>query len=136
MPFVNQRTTAWRPVKSSSAISPPCAEGRRSARAGSPILGITVNLDGPCAVNCSTEEREDEERVAAPAGRLLDFAAARQPRLGFRFVAPLDGERGQAFVTREQELRLADGLGDLQRAPVVVRARIVLAAALVDLGED
>src|SRR2546425_11757135 len=79
----------------------------------------------------SAEKRQHEERVGAPAGGLLDLPAARQPRFRFWFVASLDGERGQALVAREQQLRLADGFRDLERAPVVGRARVVLAAALI-----
>ena len=70
----------------------------------------------------SAEEWEYEERVGAPAGRLLDLAAARQPGLGLRLVTALDGERGESFVAREQELRLAHGLRDAQRTLTTRRA--------------
>src|SRR5581483_12349299 len=84
----------------------------------------------------SAQERQDEERVAAPAGRRLHLAAARHPPLGLLVVPALDGQRGEALVAREEELRLADLLGDGEGAPVVVRAPLLVAPALVDLGED
>src|SRR5204862_3141321 len=82
------------------------------------------------------EERKHEERVGAPAGRLLHLTAPCQPRLRFRLVAALDRERGETFVAGKQELRLADGFGDRERALVVVGARLVIASALVHLRED
>src|SRR5262249_43383658 len=82
------------------------------------------------------KEGQHEKGVAAPSRRGLDLATAREPALGFFLSALLDGERGQSVVAREQELRLADLLGDLERLPVARGALVPGAAALVDLPEN
>src|SRR6266542_6804474 len=84
----------------------------------------------------SRQERQDQERVAGPAGSLLYVAALRQPRLGLGLVVALDGEGGETFIARHEELRLADRLGDLEGAAIVPFAPLMIAAALVDLGQD
>src|SRR5438034_7675895 len=129
IPFVNQTMTALRFLKSSSPTSPPWADGSRKDRAGSPMRGIVMR-------DLLTKKRQHEKRIAAPAGRFLYVTAPRQPSLGFRFVAALDRERGQPFVAREQELRLADRLRHVERPLVVVSARFVVATALIDLRQD
>src|SRR5437899_1472640 len=58
----------------------------------------------------SRQERQDQERVAGPAGSLLYVAALRQPRLGLGLVVALDGEGGETFIARHEELRLEGGL--------------------------
>src|SRR5262245_48861365 len=84
----------------------------------------------------STEKRQHEEGVATPAGGRLHLAAAGEPALGPVVVAPLDGERGQPVVAREQELGLAHVLGGGQRLPIAGGAPLVVAPALVDLSQD
>src|SRR5712691_4473204 len=88
------------------------------------------------SISPSAEEGQHEKGVAAPSRRGLDLATAREPALGFVFTALLDGERGQPVIAREEELRLADLLGDVQRLPVGRGALVVGAAALVDLSEN
>src|SRR5678816_4470289 len=84
----------------------------------------------------SAEKGQDEERVAGPARGFLYLAALGQPALGLRLVAGVDGQRGQAVVAGEEQLRLPDRAGDLERFAIVPRALLVLAATLMDLGQD
>src|SRR5262245_59474439 len=84
----------------------------------------------------SREERQDEKRLAAPPGRFLHRAALRQPRLRCGLVIALDGERGEALVARNEQLRLAHRLRDGQRLAVDLLTALEVAATLVDLGQD
>src|SRR5262245_42900378 len=84
----------------------------------------------------SAEEGQDQERVAGPARGFLHLATLGQPPLGLSLVPGVDGQRGEAVVAREQQLRLAHGAGDVKRFAIIPRALLALATALVDLGED
>src|SRR5262245_37686717 len=84
----------------------------------------------------SAEEGQYQDRVAGPARGLLHLVTPGQPPLGFRLVPGVDGQRGEAVVAREQQLRLANGAGDVERFAIIPRALLALAAALMDLGED
>src|SRR4029450_11982691 len=84
----------------------------------------------------SAENGQNQERVAGPARGFLYLATLGQPALGLRLVAGVDGQRGQAVVAGEEQLRLPDRAGDLERFAIVPRALLVLAAALMDLGQD
>src|SRR4030095_996161 len=84
----------------------------------------------------SAEKGQDKERVAGPARGFLYLATLGQPALVFRLVAGVDGQRGQAVVAGEEQLRLPDCAGDVERFAIIPRALLVLATALVDLRED
>src|SRR5262245_16123279 len=128
MPFAKKRITLERPRYVSRSTSGPWADGNRSDGACCPTTSVMVSS--------STQERQDEEGVAGPAGGFLHGPALGEPSLGFLLEIALDRERGEPLVARHQELRFTDRLGDREGPSVVVLTALVVAAALVDLPQD
>src|SRR6478735_12476338 len=84
----------------------------------------------------SAEEREQEERVGIEPGAFRQQAGFLHELLGTGAVAAIQVDRGQAVVAGEDQLRLADPLGERERLTVGVIRFLELSAALMDLRHD
>src|ERR1700754_5025001 len=86
---------------------------RGAASPGATGVAKAVMSWAPCGT--SAEEREDHERVGLEARALADVPCLGEVGLGLRQAPGIEVQRRQAIVAGEEQLRLADPLGQLQR---------------------